>query len=111
MAAHNEIHVISKYCDSVRFYTPYSLRYSDCLRDGRLRGRVRVTIGSRMLTSIYPRDQQWAHPASSYSMGIAGSFPEVKRPGRREADQSPLQPVPRSRNMDPLPLTSSWRSG
>jgi hypothetical protein len=57
-------------------------RYSDWLRVGD-RDRVRVPVGARMLSSACRPDRLLS--ATSYTIGIGGYFPWVKRPGR-EAD-------------------------
>jgi hypothetical protein len=48
--------------------------------------RIRVLVGSGILTSPHHSFQLWG-PPTSYPMGTGGSFPEIKHPGH-ETDHS-----------------------
>jgi hypothetical protein len=65
---------------------PESSRYSDWLRAGRLRGRSRVPVGSRISLLHVVHTSSGVH-STSYPMGIGGFLPVVKQLGH-EADHS-----------------------
>jgi hypothetical protein len=77
-----------KNCHTLKFGSRDSLVgiATGYVQDGRGVG-VRILLRARFIFLHVVQTGSGAHPAP-YPMGIGGSFPEVKRPGR-EADHSP----------------------
>jgi hypothetical protein len=83
-------------------------RYSEGLRVGRPRGRVRTPVGETFFSSPSRPERLWG-PSSLLSKEHQGIFPRSRR-GVRMTTQEQLSRSRIRGSIHPLPHTSSWRN-